>query len=96
MARERNTTVGGAPFNETVIGAVWEKAAEIKGKDPTDFRRDILSNEICRNSYGKHSIMGWEIDHIKPVSKGGTDAIDNLQALQSAANSIKGDNYPWP
>jgi 5-methylcytosine-specific restriction endonuclease McrA len=40
--------------------------------------------------------MGWEIDHVKPVSKGGTDDIKNLQALNSWANAKKGDTYPWP
>ena len=40
--------------------------------------------------------MGWEIDHIIPVSKGGSDDLENLHILQSGANAKKGNNYPWP
>ena len=96
MERECNTTVTGDAFDENIIDAVWNKAATIKGMDPAEYRHDILGNELCRSSYGRKSIMGWEIDHIKPVSKGGMDDIDNLQAMQSSANAKKGDTYPWP
>jgi len=30
--------------------------------------------------------MGWEIDHIKPKSKNGSDNIRNLQALKTSTN----------
>ena len=96
MKRERNTTVTGDAFDEEIVEAVWSNAAIIDDKDPAEYRRDIFGNEICRESLGKQSIMGWEIDHIKPVAKGGTDDLSNLQVLQSKANVIKGDNYPWP
>ncbi len=96
MKRERNTTVSGNTFDEKIVEAVWSKAAIIKGKDPAEYRSDIFGNKVCRDSFGKQSIMGWEIDHIKPVAKGGTDDLSNLQVLQSKANAIKGDNYPWP
>ena len=96
MKRERNTTVTGDAFDEEIIEVVWEKAAIIEDKDPAEYWCDIFGNEVCRESFSKQSIMGWEIDHIKPVAKGGTDELSNLQVLQSKANAIKGDNYPWP
>ena len=43
-------------------------------------------------SYGEHTEMGWEIDHIIPKAKGGTDHINNLQALNTKVNRQKGDS----
>ncbi len=37
---------------------------------------------------------GWEIDHIKPVAKGGGDELSNLQPLQWQNNRKKGDDFP--
>ncbi len=36
--------------------------------------------------------QGWEIDHIKPESKGGSDAVRNLQAMQTKKNRELGDS----
>jgi len=96
MARKRGTTVTGNAFSEDMIDRVWRRAATITGKHPAEYRRDVLGNELRRESYGKESGMGWEIDHIVPVAKGGTDDLSNLQPLQSSANAQKADAYPWP
>jgi len=39
-------------------------------------------------------VLSGEIDHIKPVSLGGTDDLRNLQPLHWRNNRYKGDNYP--
>lgn len=39
--------------------------------------------------------MGWEIDHSKPKSKGGTDHPNNLHILKTKENRLKGDEYPY-
>ena len=72
-------------------GAVWSKAKPIRGKDPTKYRQDPYGNEMHYNSYGKDSEKGWEIDHIKPKARGGSDATVNLQALNTQTNRLKGD-----
>jgi 5-methylcytosine-specific restriction endonuclease McrA len=47
-----------------------------------------------RSKYGQTTQFGWEIDHTRPVSKGGTDDLANLQPLQWENNRHKGDDYP--
>lgn len=72
---------------------VWDKAQTIKGKNPNLYRKDINGDTIYKLSYGKHSPMGWEIDHSKPQSKGGTNHLNNLQVLKTSSNRKKGNKY---
>ena len=72
--------------------AVWSKAKTIRGKDPAEYRQDPYGNEMYYGSYGKASPKGWEIDHIKPIARGGSDALRNLQALNTRVNREKGDS----
>jgi hypothetical protein len=85
----------GRSFTPADIQAVWEKGRTIRGKDPELYRRDACGAIIYRASHGKRTPMGWEIDHIRPVSKNGTDDLYNLQPLQWENNRHKGDNYPY-
>ncbi len=78
--------------SKSVKDRVWQKAAKSGRKDPAQFRKDPYGNEICYRCYGYSSPKGWEIDHIKPKSKGGTDALWNLQALSTRANRSVGNN----
>ncbi len=68
---------------------VWDKAKKIRGKNPDLYRRDKFDNVMYFPSYGKNTNMGWEIDHSKPRCKGGTDHLNNLQAMNTQANRKK-------
>lgn len=72
--------------------AVWNKAKPIRGKDPKKFRQDPYGNEMFYDSYGFDTEKGWEIDHIIPKARGGSDATVNLQALNTRLNRQKGDS----
>ena len=72
--------------------AVWDKAKRISGREPDQYRQDPYGTTMRRSSYGKDSSQGWEVDHIKPSAKGGSDNIRNLQALNTDVNRSKGDS----
>jgi 5-methylcytosine-specific restriction endonuclease McrA len=92
MTRNPNTNSRGEPFDEGTIEAVWKKATP----DPkfVGFGKDVCGATIQHSKCRKTEQWGWEIDHIKPVAKGGGDELDNLQPLQWENNRHKGDNYP--
>jgi 5-methylcytosine-specific restriction endonuclease McrA len=74
------------------IDKVWSKAKPIRGEDPAKYRQDPYGNKIRKDSYGKNTSQGWEVDHIKPSARGGSDSTQNLQALQTKVNREKGDS----
>lgn len=73
---------------------VWQKARHVKGKNPNLYRRDSQGNLIYKPAYNRDSPMGWQVDHIWPKSKGGSDVRRNLQALQTGANKRKSNKTP--
>lgn len=83
-----------AHFSEEVIEEVWQKAVPVDNNDPKIWRKDFAGAWIRRDQYGKTSNYGWEIDHLRPVSQGGSDAIANLLPMHWENNRKKADNYP--
>ena len=91
MFRFPNTDGLGKPFDAATIQAVWNKA-ELSSKH-SPFKTDAFGSLMWKEGYdNSNSKLGWEIDHIKPVSGGGGDELENLQALQWENSRHKRDN----
>ena len=79
-------------FSVETIQRVWEKGKIVAGYDPAIWRKDACDAWMRRNQYGsRNSGYGWEIDHIKPGSDGGTDDLANLRPLQWENNASRQD-----
>jgi len=77
-------------FTPDIIKAVWGKGKIVSGNNSDEWRKDQCGAWIGFQYYGKRdSEYGWEIDHIKPVTEGGSDDIYNLRPLQWQNNVEK-------
>lgn len=82
-------------MDQSLINKVWEKTSLVEGFDSNMIRKDSCGALILKSEYGNHnSKFGWEIDHVYPLSKGGTDDPRNLRAMQWENNIAKGDDFP--
>ncbi|GAA4839486.1 HNH endonuclease signature motif containing protein [Algivirga pacifica] len=73
---------------------VWNKATKVEGFNPNQYRQDACGAWMVWSEFGQETEWGWEIDHIFPESKGGTDHLDNLRAMHWENNRSKGNRYP--
>jgi 5-methylcytosine-specific restriction protein A len=69
--------------HETGYGTAWDKLRLVV------LRRDgyLCQCAMCKST-GRVRLAG-EVDHIVPKAKGGTDALDNLQAIHHECHRIK-------
>ncbi len=73
-----------APSKEYQVRTAWERAR--KAVSPVVFRRDNHTCVYCGSSEGEK----LTVDHILPISRGGTNALDNLATACKFCNTSKG------
>ena len=83
----------GAFYNDKEI---WDSICRVeRGKVSNKMRFAIYERDgnRCRKCGISGRLANLEIDHIKPIAKGGKSTYDNLQTLCRRCNKIKGDSY---
>ena len=81
---------------DSFIGFIRADEPRPRSNFPPDLRHRLAKKQVgrcvyCRNQLSPHG-KAFTIDHIIPVSAGGTDDEGNLQALCRTCNTLKSDH----
>ena len=78
-------------FDARTEQAVWQLGTPIDSYDSSVWRHDAFGQVMKRIEYGnRNSEHGWEIDHVKPLAQGGSNALSNLRPLNWRSNVQRG------
>ena len=81
-----------ADFTHSTLSSIWFKAQPVVGYDSNTWRKDACGAWILWSAYGnRDSKYGWEVDHVTPVVRGGSDLLSNLRPLHWQNNCRKAD-----
>lgn len=66
----------------------------VRGTIPLNVRAAVIARDgfACRHC-GCTDVQTFQIDHVVPWSRGGTDTVENLQTLCATCNRSKGNRY---
>lgn len=79
-------------WSQEIIVKVWCKGNTDTKWPADEWRFDKYGTWMRFGDYGnRNSKYGWEIDHIIPKSRGGSDGLSNLEPLQWQNNVKKSD-----
>ena len=56
-----------------------------------DYAGRLMKKSACNNPNSKYFPT---IDHVRPLSKGGSDVIENIILCNRKTNEVKADNFP--
>lgn len=79
-----------ANWTEEEKKKIWVKGTVCPPNSPDEWRKDQCGAWMNWYQYGnRQNEYGWEIDHVKPDSKGGPDIVSNARPLQWKNNSSR-------
>src|SRR5258707_10669245 len=91
----------GIPVHMTMLEdlkrAAWSRTSPVSTRQLNSwiFRKDCLGNLVRYADFGnRHSPFGWELYFIVARAMGGTNDVENLQALHWRATAARTENLP--
>ena len=69
---------------------VWNKLYG-DAQEAVDYAGRLMKKSACGNPYSKYHPT---LDHIRPISKGGTDILENIIICHRDTNAEKSDCFP--